>query len=170
TAEQFNAARSRQQRSERLLQADRRADSSTCYAIKSYIFEREDGNAPVPVATTPCTPAHTLRLEQADRPPQIRLAPANGSRGGAALPFLGDRGQPGLFSISRYISSSPVLTNPSRWYSRAAGLLLSTCKRTGIIALRPCSASSRTRPPPMPWLRCSESRAISTSVMNSLPQ
>src|SRR5262249_7013903 len=73
TAEQFNAARSRQQRSERLLQADRRADSSTCYAIKSYIFEREDGNAPVPVATTTCTPANTLRWEQVDRPPKVRL-------------------------------------------------------------------------------------------------
>ncbi|HMF90709.1 MAG TPA: hypothetical protein VKL40_08710 [Candidatus Angelobacter sp.] len=76
TAEQFNAARNLQRRSQRTRVDARKADSNTCYAIKSYIFEREDGNAPVLVATTTCTPANTLRWQQVDRPPEVRLIPA----------------------------------------------------------------------------------------------
>lgn len=78
TVEQFNAARSLRLAQRRLQQAmrDPRRDSSTCYAIKSYIFEREDGNAPVLVATTTCTPANTLQWRQVDDPPQPRLVPA----------------------------------------------------------------------------------------------
>jgi hypothetical protein len=77
TVEQFNAARWHQLQQRRFLQArdPRLGDSSTCYAIKSYIFEREDGNAPVLVATTTCTPANTLRWRQVDRPPKARLIP-----------------------------------------------------------------------------------------------
>lgn len=54
----------------------RAENSPTCYAIKSYILEREDGNAPVLVATTTCTPASTLQWRQVDRPPKVRLIPA----------------------------------------------------------------------------------------------
>jgi hypothetical protein len=78
TVEQFNAARARRllQRQVQRMRDPRTADSSTCYTIKSYIFEREDGNAPVLVATTTCTPASTLQWRQVDRPPQPRLVPA----------------------------------------------------------------------------------------------
>jgi hypothetical protein len=75
TVEQLNAARAHRLAQRRLQQA-RIADPSTCYAIKSYIFEREDGNAPVLVATTTCTPANTLQWKQVESPPQVRLVPA----------------------------------------------------------------------------------------------
>jgi hypothetical protein len=76
TVEQFNAARSRLRTQRQLLSRDARMAGSTCYAIKSYIFERQDGNAPVLVATTTCTPALTLRWQQVDDPPQPTLVPA----------------------------------------------------------------------------------------------
>ncbi len=53
------------------------ADASTCYAIRSYIFLRQDGNAPVLVGTTTCTPADTLRRQEVSPPPKVRLVPAN---------------------------------------------------------------------------------------------
>jgi hypothetical protein len=53
------------------------ADRNTCYAIRSYIFKREDGNAPVLVGTTTCTPSDTLRRLEVKRPPRARLVPAN---------------------------------------------------------------------------------------------
>ena len=33
----------------------------TCFTMRSYIFERQDGNAPILVATTTCTPAGRIR-------------------------------------------------------------------------------------------------------------
>jgi hypothetical protein len=53
------------------------ADRNTCYAIRSYIFKREDGNAPVLVGTTTCTPSDTLRRREVKRPPRGRMVPAN---------------------------------------------------------------------------------------------
>jgi hypothetical protein len=53
------------------------ADRNTCYAIRSYIFKREDGNAPVLVSTTTCTRSDTLRRLEVKRPPRARLVPAN---------------------------------------------------------------------------------------------
>lgn len=52
------------------------ADASTCYTIRSYIFRRQDGDAPVHVGTTTCTPADILRRPEVSRPPRVRLVPA----------------------------------------------------------------------------------------------
>jgi hypothetical protein len=49
------------------------ADRNTCYAIRSYIFKREDGNAPVLVGTTTCTPADALRRLQVKHRPKAGL-------------------------------------------------------------------------------------------------
>ena len=38
--------------------------SGTCFTMRSYVFARQDGNAPVLVATSTCTPASALRMEQ----------------------------------------------------------------------------------------------------------
>ena len=77
-ARQFNTLTRLEQRRLQQAFADARRDAQLgiCYAIKSYIFEREDGNAPVLVATTTCTPANTLRWRQVDRAPKVRLIPA----------------------------------------------------------------------------------------------
>jgi hypothetical protein len=48
---------------------------AACYTIKTYRFERQDGNAPVLVGTTTCTPANTVRSEQVVNPPKARLVP-----------------------------------------------------------------------------------------------
>lgn len=50
-------------------------DANLCFAIRSYIFNRQDGNAPVLVSTTTCTPADTLRRLQVANPPRARLVP-----------------------------------------------------------------------------------------------
>src|SRR5262245_47898501 len=53
------------------------ANRNTCYAIRSYIFRRQDGNAPVLVGTTTCTSADALRRQEVGPPPKVRLVPAN---------------------------------------------------------------------------------------------
>jgi len=35
-----------------------------CFAMRTYVFARHDGNAPVLVGTSTCTPASALRMEQ----------------------------------------------------------------------------------------------------------
>lgn len=52
------------------------ANRNTCYTMRSYIFQRQDGNAPVLLGTTTCTPANVGRSRQVDRPPEVRLIPA----------------------------------------------------------------------------------------------
>jgi len=52
------------------------ANRDTCYTMRTYVFQRQDGNAPVLVGTTTCTPADTVRSQQVNRPPQVRLIPA----------------------------------------------------------------------------------------------
>ena len=49
--------------------------ANLCFAIRSYIFERQDGNAPVLVNTTTCTPASTIQRRQVANPPDARLVP-----------------------------------------------------------------------------------------------
>lgn len=54
-----------------------------CFSIRSYVFARHDGNAPVLVGTSTCTPASTLRMEQTTyRPGELILrdAPAENPR------------------------------------------------------------------------------------------
>jgi hypothetical protein len=38
--------------------------AGACFTMRSYVFARQDGNAPVLVGTSTCTPASTLRMEQ----------------------------------------------------------------------------------------------------------
>jgi hypothetical protein len=47
----------------------------TCYAIRSYVFKRQDGNAPVLVGTTTCTPSDKLRTQEVAHPPKVKLVP-----------------------------------------------------------------------------------------------
>lgn len=46
-----------------------------CYAIRSYNFHRQDGNAPVLTGMTTCTPANLLRQRQASPEPRVRFVP-----------------------------------------------------------------------------------------------
>jgi len=39
-------------------------DKNTCYTVRSYHFERQDGQAPVLTAMTTCTPARMLEQKQ----------------------------------------------------------------------------------------------------------
>jgi hypothetical protein len=50
-------------------------ESNLCFAIRSYVFERQDGNAPVLVRTSTCTPASTIQRRQVANPPPARLVP-----------------------------------------------------------------------------------------------
>ena len=50
--------------------------SNICFAIRSYIFKRNDSKAPVLVKTMTCTP-NTVFLEKAGPPHKARLVPAN---------------------------------------------------------------------------------------------
>ena len=50
--------------------------SNMCFAIRSYIFKRNDSKAPVLVKTMTCTP-NTVLLQKAGSPSKARLVPAN---------------------------------------------------------------------------------------------
>lgn len=50
-------------------------NGNICFAIRSYVFKRQDGNAPVLVSTSTCTPASAVRHEQVTNPPNARLIP-----------------------------------------------------------------------------------------------
>jgi hypothetical protein len=52
------------------------ANRDTCFTIRTYVFRRQDGTAPVLVGTTTCTPATVVRRQQVNRPPEVRLVPA----------------------------------------------------------------------------------------------
>jgi hypothetical protein len=43
-------------------------NDNLCFAIRSYIFKREDGNAPELVGSTTCTPATALRQRRVGHP------------------------------------------------------------------------------------------------------
>jgi hypothetical protein len=55
--------------------AQAQLDSGLCYTVRSYVFRRQDGTAPVLVGTFTCTPADTVRSEQVAKPPRARLVP-----------------------------------------------------------------------------------------------
>jgi hypothetical protein len=38
--------------------------AGTCFTMRSYVFARQDGNAPVLVGASTCTPVSTLRMEK----------------------------------------------------------------------------------------------------------
>jgi hypothetical protein len=48
---------------------------NTCYTMRSYLFRRQDGLAPVPAGMTTCTPANMLRQRQASPGPRVRFVP-----------------------------------------------------------------------------------------------
>jgi hypothetical protein len=50
-------------------------DKNTCYAIRSYHFERQDGQAPVLTAMTTCTPSRILEQKRVSRPPGVMYVP-----------------------------------------------------------------------------------------------
>jgi hypothetical protein len=47
-----------------------------CFAMRSYIFKREDGNAPVLIGTITCTPGGIIRQRRVGQP-KARLIPAD---------------------------------------------------------------------------------------------
>ena len=50
--------------------------TNICFAIRSYIFKRNDSKAPVLVKTMTCTP-NTVFLQKAGPPPKALLVPAD---------------------------------------------------------------------------------------------
>ena len=81
--QQNNPALSQELRARKLLgMADRMKSASgtpdvnLCFTMRSYVFHREDGQAPKLVSTTTCTPASTLRTLQTSPAPPARLVPA----------------------------------------------------------------------------------------------
>jgi hypothetical protein len=65
-----------------------------CYSIRSYVFERHDGNAPELVGETTCTPANQAGPQMAKKPqmskkwPQVRLVPMKQTAPEELAPFL----------------------------------------------------------------------------------
>jgi hypothetical protein len=49
--------------------------NNTCYAIRSYYFRRQDGQAPVLVGTTTCTPASKLQQRRVSPEPGALYVP-----------------------------------------------------------------------------------------------
>jgi hypothetical protein len=50
-------------------------DKNTCYAIRSYHFERQDGQAPVLTAMTTCTPSRMLEQKRVTAAPHVQYVP-----------------------------------------------------------------------------------------------
>ena len=48
---------------------------NTCYTMRSYVFRRQDGQAPVPAGMTTCTPANMLQQRQVSPAPQVMFVP-----------------------------------------------------------------------------------------------
>lgn len=61
--------------SRRTLQRTLFGGANLCFAIRSYVFARQDGNAPVLVSTSTCTPASTILRRQVANPPEAKLVP-----------------------------------------------------------------------------------------------
>ena len=56
--------------------ADQQQDlQNTCYTIRSYFFEKLDGQAPVPKGMTTCTPANISQQRRILRTPDMLLMP-----------------------------------------------------------------------------------------------
>lgn len=52
------------------------SDNGVCYTMRTYYFERHDGNAPVPSGMTTCTRISQRDLKHANQAPKARLLPA----------------------------------------------------------------------------------------------
>ena len=49
--------------------------NNTCYTVRSYMFRRQDGQAPVLVGTSTCTPANKLQQRQVKPQPGSGFVP-----------------------------------------------------------------------------------------------
>ena len=56
----------------KLLDESRR---NTCYTMRSYLFRRQDGQAPVPAGMTTCTPASVSQQRQVSPRPSVKFVP-----------------------------------------------------------------------------------------------
>ena len=63
----------------KLLEQSRR---NTCYTMRSYLFRRQDGQAPVPAGMTTCTPASVLQQRQVSPRPNVKFVPLGATRNG----------------------------------------------------------------------------------------
>jgi len=61
----------------RLLDASR---NNTCFTMRSYVFRRQDGQAPVPAGMTTCTPASVLQQRRVSPVPELILVPLGAQR------------------------------------------------------------------------------------------
>lgn len=52
------------------------SDDGVCYTMRTYYFERQDGNAPVQTGMTTCTRISQRDLKHVDHAPKARLLPA----------------------------------------------------------------------------------------------
>jgi hypothetical protein len=59
----------------RKLSPQQRIDWNTCYTVRSYHFERQDGQAPVLTAMTTCTPARILEQKRVSPTPGVMYVP-----------------------------------------------------------------------------------------------
>ena len=76
TQQDHERARQALQQARQAAQQDFANQGHICFAIRSYIFKRDDDSAPVLVKTTTCTDA-TPRLDRVSKPPAVKLVPAN---------------------------------------------------------------------------------------------
>ena len=59
----------------RVLVSPEDRQSNTCWFIRSYLFERKDGEAPVLKGETTCTPSNSNIMRNAKRRGAVRLVP-----------------------------------------------------------------------------------------------
>jgi hypothetical protein len=54
---------------------DESQTKNTCYALRSYHFERHDGQAPLLTGMSTCTPARILEQKRVSPAPGVKLVP-----------------------------------------------------------------------------------------------
>ena len=54
---------------------DAQRAGQTCYTMRSYLFHRQDGQAPVLAGMTTCTPASVLQQRQVSPAPRVLYVP-----------------------------------------------------------------------------------------------
>jgi hypothetical protein len=70
----------RQQMIDRYARSVMEQGRNTCFTMRSYVFRRHDGHAPVPVGSTTCTPASVLRQRQVS-PEGVKFVPLGAHSG-----------------------------------------------------------------------------------------
>jgi hypothetical protein len=54
---------------------DPQAQRNLCFTMRSYVFRRQDGQAPVPAGMTTCTPASILQQRQVSPSQKVKFVP-----------------------------------------------------------------------------------------------